>query len=193
MEQLKNVRSVDNLVDDINEHFQNISHKIKRLSKKNNLAYNVFLENQFIPIYNIGFSLEFEKCKRPREPAIDLIDNTKKIGLQVSSEATIGKLKKTFKQFYKNGKDEEIVRLKFFFLVQDGNKLNQVCVNDIVEYLNSEKILVEINSIGIGSAPEFKRPTVVLASSIVKFPSMIACPPVMAVFTIGAWISCPSR
>lgn len=136
----------NNLVESVNDICQAISEKIKRNGKLGNHALNVFLEQNFIDIYNIAFGLLFEKCEGPNFPGIDLLNDSKTIGLQISSETSINKIKKTFVKYYKNQeKLKDIKKLKFFFLSQDSQKLKKISISQIEKHLSTSAKLKEIN------------------------------------------------
>ncbi len=136
----------NHLIDEITDIFQAIVIKIKRKGKQNDHSLNVFLEQDFITIYNLALNATFTKCKGPNFPGIDLKDQSQSIGVQVSSETVPNKIYETFEKYYKNQeKLKEIKKIKFFFLSLEVSHLENVTLEKIQSYLNKPKKLKEIN------------------------------------------------
>jgi hypothetical protein len=79
----------------LNIYFGQIESILKNLNKSNDTSYNVALERWLIPTLNRLFNLSLIQEAAINAPAVDLTTSTNKLAIQITSEDTAEKIKKT--------------------------------------------------------------------------------------------------
>lgn len=124
------------------------SHLARFIHDSNKCGYNdinKFLEKYFIPVFNCLYNAQFKLVEKSNYPAIDLYFVAEGIGLQVSSQNNLRKIKETFLKLFKNEKEKQINKIVFFFLTYNQSLKKEENYEKINSYLNNPLRIKEIN------------------------------------------------
>jgi hypothetical protein len=104
-----------------------LNQKIVMLGKMNILSNHVYSENFFRDLLNklYGYSLKNLNSIEQNAAAIDLIDEEKKIIIQVSSTCKKEKIEKTLKKKIIEKKQQQNFRIKFMFIGEQKNRIKK--------------------------------------------------------------------
>lgn len=95
--------------------------EVKIFNDANLYDVNIHAENVIIPLLNevLGLNLENVNATQKRNyPAIDLVDFSSRVAVQVTSTSGITKINDTFDTFGKNELDKQFDKLYFFILTE---------------------------------------------------------------------------
>ncbi|CAH0133827.1 hypothetical protein SRABI89_00113 [Pseudomonas koreensis] len=120
----------ERLIKEILTGFSTYQHYVNFCGKTGNLDTNKAAEGFVAPLLNTLFEWDLKLVGAANYPGIDLIDPTKKIGVQVSSDPSSGKVNKTLEVIVTSNLKQSIGSLYFFFLQpkQKTYKLKLSCL-----------------------------------------------------------------
>jgi hypothetical protein len=134
------------LFDSLSTRFEILKGKLILENSVNDLSLNVMLEGTYIHILNeiYGYNLVNANVITRNFPAVDAIDDTNRIYLQITSTFSKDKIEKTISQIYKNKLNEKYDKLLFFFL--KGKKILQSQSIQKIEKLTKGEIEFNIEN-----------------------------------------------
>jgi hypothetical protein len=91
-------------IDKITGHFYSIDNRLGRDGSNHLLNYHTYMERIYCGLLNLifGFSVQNLNTEQLNAPGIDLVDNERYISIQLSSDASAKKIRKTLNTFFRH-------------------------------------------------------------------------------------------
>lgn len=173
--------------DYIEEKLTILSMRVKNKGKLNILDLHMHSENFYRDLLNIlyGWSLINENKVEQNVEAIDLIDETNKLIVQVSATATKTKIENSLNKKKIEGYSRHNYRFKFISIAENADKLRNKKYNnsygilfnpqsDIIDIVSVEKEILNLESQKLNSVYEFIKNELGNTPDSVKFNSDLA-------------------
>lgn len=102
------------------EHLNIIRYELISKNKLNLTSENIYLENFLMELLNLVYNYNLENLNQLKKnfPGVDLGDESKKIGIQITSTSTSKKINETLSKFINNKLYLQFNSLKVFILTQ---------------------------------------------------------------------------
>jgi GTPase SAR1 family protein len=127
------------ILKEISELIATFSRRIELLSKQNENSINILAETIFSKILNALFDcdlININYSKKINNPAVDLIDNKKRIAFQVTATATNQKISDTLELILQHKLYENIDYLYFFFTTKKNKLTVTSTINELIRQIS---------------------------------------------------------
>jgi len=148
------------LINKINTYAARFVLEVEGFTAINQYHINIHAESFLIPILNNIFDLNLENLnatQRKNFPAVDLADFTNRVAFQITSTATLEKIKDTLDKFTRHNLIEHFDSLYFYIITERNDKYSQDKIKDKIpdglqfdvdnHILDKDRILQKINNI----------------------------------------------
>jgi hypothetical protein len=115
-------------------HLARFRTEVELLTKQNLYDINIHSENVLIPLLNSIFGLEFVNANsfKKNYPGIDLIDKANRVAVQVTSTATIAKVKHTLSQIIEHKLTKDFDTLFIYILTEKQSTYKEEGIKEII-------------------------------------------------------------
>jgi hypothetical protein len=146
----------ERLIKEILTGFSTYQHYVQNCGKTGNLDTNKAAEGFVAPLLNTIFGWNLELVGSANYPGIDLVDRTQKIGIQISSDQSSGKINKTLEVIATSNLKQSINSLYFFFLQpkQKTYTVKLCCVGVVFDVgqhvMDFDSLIQKLNTCNLG-------------------------------------------
>lgn len=122
-------------IDKISKYLARFVQEVKTYNAANLYDINIHAENALIPILNLVFDVNLKNANAQHgknHPAIDLIDDINRIAFQVTSTASLEKVKDTLERFQFNKLHEKFDTLYIYIVTEKQNSYSEPKIQQAV-------------------------------------------------------------
>lgn len=123
------------LLNQFKEELANLSHQVESSVAMGHFDINKICEDVFCTIFKelYGFKnlRNLNEDDRHNYPGIDLADDVERVAIQVTSDKTLKKVKKSLKTITEHGLHEKYDRMIFYIITRKQRKYSKVAINVI--------------------------------------------------------------
>jgi hypothetical protein len=124
------------LLDNIKKYLAVFAAHVKISNANNEYDINLHSENVIIPILNLLYNCDLSNAnysKRKNAPAIDLVDEGKKLAFQVTATSNLTKIKKTLTSFFASEYSQNISDLYVYIITEKQRSYAQGSLDKITK------------------------------------------------------------
>lgn len=125
-----------NLLNSIKDYLTRFQLLVKIANANSEFDINNHSENIIIPILNIIFNGQFKNANESEKrnfESLDLIDDQRRMGIQVTSSNNIDKIKATLAKFLKYGYEKRVDKVYIYILSEKQRSYSQDAIDKIVK------------------------------------------------------------
>ncbi|WP_330444133.1 SMEK domain-containing protein [Flavobacterium sp. C4GT6] len=123
----------------ISELLSRFKIEVSLLNSNALLDINIISEDILIPIFNIIFNCNLQNAKYSKDdsnfPSLDLLDESKRIALQITSTSDLQKVKKTLKGIVKNDFYKNFDTFYIYIITQKQKTYDETIIDNTTENL----------------------------------------------------------
>ena len=120
-------------IDKIAKYLARFVEEVKSYNDMNLYDINIHSENALIPILNAVFDIKLENANSSHKknyPSVDLIDDANKVAFQVTSTASLEKVKNTLQKFGEHNLQAKYETLYVYILTQKEEKYSEKIIKE---------------------------------------------------------------
>ena len=125
--------NIKDYIDKIAKYLARFVEEVKSYNDMNLYDINIHSENALIPILNAVFDIKLENANSSHKknyPSVDLIDDANKVAFQVTSTASLEKVKNTLQKFGEHNLQAKYETLYVYILTQKEEKYSEKIIKE---------------------------------------------------------------
>lgn len=119
------------LIQGISRYLAFVSSKVEILNAIGDFSVNKYAENAFINMFNSIYEGKFINANtlQKNNPSIDLIDESKNIGIQITSTAELSKIKACLEKYFKHNMYSKVDTVYVYIITKKQKKYSQANID----------------------------------------------------------------